>query len=108
MLVIALEGSSLKLNLPDVRGSSKIPLRFQILDYGVLGGNIIRSKYDVDLTWADDPNRCTIPADCPDPVVEEEKASYLLSSLSAFTLAASYLLSSLSAFTLAALTLIAF
>ena len=32
-LVLAFEGSNFKLNLPDVRGSSKIPVRFQIIDY---------------------------------------------------------------------------
>ena len=32
-LVLAFEGSNFKLNLPDVRGSSKIPVRFQLLDY---------------------------------------------------------------------------
>ena len=32
-LVLVYEGSNFKLNLPDIRGSSKIPVRFQLIDY---------------------------------------------------------------------------
>lgn len=32
-LVIAVEGTSLKPNLPDVRSGSKVPFWFQIMDY---------------------------------------------------------------------------
>ena len=33
MLVIAIEGTSLKENLPEVRGGSEVPFYFQIIDY---------------------------------------------------------------------------
>ena len=33
MLIFTLEGSSLKIDLPDIRMSSKIPFTFQIVDY---------------------------------------------------------------------------
>lgn len=33
MLVIAIEGTSLKENLPELRGGSDVPFYFQIIDY---------------------------------------------------------------------------
>ena len=89
MLIIALEGSSLKLNLPDVRGGSTGTLRFQLVDFDLtIPGRRIRDKYDVDLTWSQYENRCTLPADCPDPVLEEESAVGMLSGVTAMMLAA--------------------
>lgn len=43
-LVIAMEGVSLKTNLPEIRGGSKIPIRFQIVDYDPvnIGGRALR------------------------------------------------------------------
>ena len=80
-LVIALEGSSLKPNLQDVRGGSTGTLRFQIVDFDLtIPGRRIRDKYDVDLTWSQFQNRCTLPDDCPEPVIEEESAVSMLSS----------------------------
>ena len=88
-LVFAIEGSSLKRHLPDIRGSSEIPFMFQIVDYDInFTGKILRDKYYVTLVWADDPNRCTLPEDCPDPVIIEEEGAYkLIAGLTAASLA---------------------
>jgi len=79
-LVFALEGSSLKLNLPAIRANSKVPFRFQMLDYNVqTGSRVLTLKHDIELKWTDDFNRCTLPSFC---LVEEvDGASTLLSSV---------------------------
>lgn len=97
-LVLGFEGSNFKLNLPDVRGSTKIPVRFQITDYVTdLPGLMLRQKFDVELIWADDPNACTWPGDCK---IEEE--------VSADDAAFNSLTTTLSATVFAVATLLAF
>ena len=42
-LVIGIEGTSLKEQLPELRGGSTVPFYFQIIDYdSTLGGRILR------------------------------------------------------------------
>lgn len=95
-LVMAFEGSNFKLNLPDVRGSSEIPLRFQILDYNYdLEGRVLRSKFDAKLIWADDPNACTWPGDCKEEEVEDEGA---FNSLTTTLCASAFAMATLLAF----------
>ena len=87
-LVIAIEGSSLKTKLPEVRWGSKVPFTFQILDYSLeTTAWIIRMRETVELTFTDDPNSCTLPSTaCIDPDAVLESAS-LFAVKSALSLA---------------------
>jgi len=87
-LVIAIEGTSLKPKLPEVRWGSKVPFWFQILDYDVVTKAwTIRQRNTVELQFAENPNECTLPAECVDPDAEVVKegasplASFVVASL---------------------------
>ena len=64
-LVMAFEGSSVKPLLPDIRANSTIQLKFQFTDYhDTFATRVLRQNYTATLTWSDDYNACTLPADC--------------------------------------------
>ena len=84
-LTLAFEGTSLKPKLPDIRMGSKVPFHFVILDYDVsTTGTFMRSLNEVQLTWGDDPNSCTLPAECVDP--DAEDGAYTASAVAAISL----------------------
>ena len=99
-LVIGIEGTSLKEQLPELRGGSTVPFYFQIVDYEpTLGGLILRQKIEgddelgVDLIFSEEYNGCNKPrTDCPDPESEDDGASSLLASFTAAALAGASLL----------------
>ena len=73
-LVIAFEGVSLKKKLPEIRQGTEIPFYFQILDFepAPISAWTIRQRETVNLKFADDVNKCTKPATCPDPDADDE------------------------------------
>lgn len=94
-LVIGIEGTSLKEQLPELRGGSQVPFYFQIIDFvPSLGGLILRQKIeDIDLIFSEEYNGCNLPADdCVEPDSEADGASSLLASLTAAALAGASLL----------------
>lgn len=93
--MIGIEGTSLKEQLPELRGGSDVPFYFQIIDYEPkIGGLILRQKIeDKKLVFSEEYNGCNLPReDCKEPDSEDDGASSLLASLTAAALAGASLL----------------
>ena len=91
MLVIAIEGTSLKENLPELRAGSTVPFYFQIIDYNLENaGYMLRQRFDIELKWSEDYNGCNEPAECKEDVVEE--GSSMLATFAASSIALASLL----------------
>ena len=91
-LVIVLEGTSLKLNLPEIRGGSEVPFYFEIIDFDkTIEGRILRQQFQVNLKWSEDYNGCNEPADCVVETVEEGTSMLSAFAASSIALAASLL-----------------
>lgn len=83
-LVITIEGTSLKPNLPEVRGGSTVPFWFQFHEYDpAIDGYYLRQRENVTLTFHDNPNACNLPKECESLVEEEEGAMSLTTSMGA-------------------------
>ena len=83
-LVITIEGSSLKPNLPEVRGGSTVPFWFQFHEYDKSNdAYYLRQRQNVTLTFHDNPNACNLPKDCEALVEEEDGALSLTTSMGA-------------------------
>ena len=90
-LVMAFEGSSVKPLLPDIRANTTQEFKFQIIDYyDTFGTTVLRQNYTATLTWSDDFNGCTLPADC---FVEEDGSMRRISFFTATSIALFSLLS---------------
>lgn len=74
-LVIAIEGISLKKNLPEIRGGLRLPFYFQILDYepNPLNAWKLRQRNIVELVFSEDANTCTLPKDCLDSELDDNR-----------------------------------
>ena len=84
-MVLVIEGTSLKPNLPEIRTGSTIPFSFQINDFDLeINGLIVRQLTNVVLTFADDTNSCNLPAECIAPVLDE--GAFSLMSFGASTI----------------------
>ena len=97
MLVIAIEGTSLKALLPEIRWGSTLPFYFQILDYTGAPYNAwrIRQRNIVQLTFSEDANSCTLPStECVSEFELEEDgaASMWITAAASFALISASLL----------------
>lgn len=70
-----------------------MPFYFQIIDFNLGKGLMLRQKFDLELKWSEDYNGCNEPAECKEEVVLDESSSML----AAFTVS-SLALASLLAF----------
>lgn len=86
MLVVVLEGTSLKTNLPELRAGSELPIHFQFIDTKVSdGARVIRQRNEISIKFWDDPNACTLPKSCPRP--DEDEGAVATTTFSAIAAA---------------------
>lgn len=87
-LVLVIEGNATNINLPDIRGGSSLVTKEAIIDSRPGNVKVVQAIQDITMTWSENQNRCTLPADCPD-FTEEDSAQVLVASsaalLAAFT-----------------------
>ena len=89
LLILTIEGNSLKQNLPDLRAGSKFPITFQIINFDtVIQGYVLRQKFTKMIYMSDDVNGCNLPdTTCKPPPVQKEGAFSLTSLGVSFAIA---------------------